>query len=249
MRITRVHFPGSLSSGQRVRLNPESAHHLATVLRMKTDDRVSLFNQQDGEYDARIVSVKKSDGELSVGEKTASYLEPGLRITLFLGISRGDRMDFGIQKSVELGVFEIRPFYSEHGDIRIKPQERVEKKIRHWQKIAISAAEQCGRLDIPAIAGPMEFLDVLDTFDTALNSATNSTTVLLDPRGDSDLSRLEADRSMQLFIGPEGGFSEGELKSARERSCIISTLGPRILRTETAPIAALAILQNRYGDM
>jgi 16S rRNA (uracil1498-N3)-methyltransferase len=241
MRITRVHFPGSLSGGQLVKLPPESAHHVATVLRMKPDDRVSLFNQRDGEYLARIVTVKKSDVELSVEEQIASYQEPGLQITLCLGISRGDRMDFGIQKSVELGVFEIRPFYSEHGDIRIKPQERVEKKLRHWQKIAISAAEQCGRLDVPVIAAPVEF--------TASLEACTDSSVLLDPRGDSDLSQLEGSGNIHLFIGPEGGFSEGELQSARKQGCVISTLGPRILRTETAPIAALAILQNRFGDM
>lgn len=241
MRITRVHFPGSLGSGQLVKLPPESAHHVATVLRMKADDRVSLFNQQHGEYLARITTIKKGDVELSVEEQVASYQEPGFRITLCLGISRGDRMDFGIQKSVELGVFEIRPFYSEHGDIRIKPQERVEKKLRHWQKIAISAAEQCGRLDVPVIAMPVEFAPCLEACD--------GSSVLLDPRGDSDLSRLEGNGSIHLFIGPEGGFSDGELQFARRQGCTISTLGPRILRTETAPIAALAILQSRYGDM
>ncbi len=241
MRITRVYFPEPIHSGQQVRLPPDSAHHVATVLRMKVDERVSLFNPQAGEFLAHIVAVKKGDVELSVNEQIATFREPGLRVVLCLGISRGDRMDFGIQKSVELGVSEIRPFYSEYGDIRIKPQDRVEKKTQHWQKIAVSATEQCGRLDVPVVAAPAEFSSCLE--------ASPDSTALLDPRGDGALSQLEVSDRIHLFIGPEGGFSDSEIEAARNRGCAVVKLGPRILRTETAPIAALAILQNRFGDM
>ena len=241
MRITRVYFPDSLRCGQQIKLPPDSAHHVATVLRMKTDERLALFNSEDGEFLARIVACKKSDVELSVEEQVATHKEAAFRVTLCLGISRGDRMDFGIQKSVELGVDHIQPFYSEYGDIRIKPQERVEKKIRHWQKIAVSAAEQCGRLDVPVVAPPVEIAACLE--------AAGSPGVVLDPRGELEFSDLQLTDSVSLFIGPEGGFSEGEIKLARKLACDVVKLGPRILRTETAPVAALAILQNRFGDM
>ena len=151
-------------------------------------------------------------------------------------------MDFGIQKSVELGVSAITPLYSEHGEVKIKQPERLTRKLQHWQRIAVNAAEQCGRLDVPEIHEPIEVAN-------AIADESKVTQVLFDASGDIGIEDIAVGDSLAILTGPEGGFAPRELEMARERDCQIVKLGPRILRTETAPLAALAILQNRFGDL
>ncbi len=240
MRRTRVHCSETLTGGCDISLPSESSHHLANVLRLKPDAEIHLFNEQDGEFSARITRIKKGTVEVKIEQQLASFQSPKLRITLCLGVSRGDRMDFGIQKSVELGVNKIVPFYSEHGDIRIKA-ERLEKKQTHWQRVAISASEQSGRLDVPEVTSPVDIKECL-----AMSSASK---LVFDPFGDTSLREIQVEEDLLVVIGPEGGFSESELNTARQQQCKVANLGPRVLRTETAPIAALAILQHKYGDI
>lgn len=240
MRTTRVHCSETLTDGCSIGLPSESSHHLANVLRMKLDAEIHLFNEQDGEFLARISKIKKGSVEVQVERQLAVFAKPALLITLCLGISRGDRMDFGIQKSVELGVNKILPFYSEHGDIRIKA-DRLEKKLSHWQRIALSASEQSGRIDVPEVMAPVELTDCV--------AMSNTNKLVFDPSGESSLNGLQVEDDLLVVIGPEGGFSESELELARRNHCSITKLGPRVLRTETAPIAALAILQHRFGDI
>tara|TARA_B110000438_G_scaffold63025_1_gene63542 strand:- start:128 stop:580 length:453 start_codon:yes stop_codon:yes gene_type:complete len=150
-------------------------------------------------------------------------------------------MDYGIQKSTELGVASITPFYSKHGGIKLKA-ERVENRLLHWQQIAVSASEQCGRLDVPIINEPLQLSEWL-------GSSQPFVTVVIDPNGTANLSDLPTSNAINLLVGPEGGFAEEELLAAKKSGCTIAVLGSRILRTETAPIAALAILQHLYGDL
>ena len=244
MRISRVYFESQLKTNGDIRLPAESSHYLAKVLRLRSGDCVQLFNETDGEFLARITEIKKSAVELVVEKQVAeaNQSEPGIH--LGLGLSRGDRMDFAIQKSTELGAREITPLYTEHGEVKLKA-DRVEKKLLHWRKIAISASEQCGRLDIPKINAPSILGDWLQSTAAGFN-------IVFDPSGQeklppkSDTSQIT---QLNLLIGPEGGFADREIQSAKDQGFIIVALGTRILRTETAPIAALAILQYLYGDM
>jgi|FLOH01.1.fsa_nt_gi 16S rRNA (uracil1498-N3)-methyltransferase len=268
MRISRVYFEAQLQAGATIRLPAESAHYLAHVLRLRVDDHVHLFNASDGEFLVRITQIKKADvdvlvekqvvqGQLVGGQLVKGQLAEGqlaekqgvngqsrLKIHLGLGLSRGDRMDFAMQKSTELGVSEITPLYTEHGEVKLKA-DRLEKKLQHWRKIAINASEQSGRLEIPEIHTPSPLAEWQQGLDAGFS-------LMLDPSGEDKLPLNTAAlqfEQVNLLIGPEGGFSATEIHSARNQGLAIVALGTRILRTETAPIAALAILQHLYGDM
>ncbi len=242
MRVTRLHYPDKLTVNSTVELSAEASHYLTNVLRLRVGDTVSLFNAEDGEYQATLLTAGKNAASVDVQKQSAVYSAPPLAIHLFLGISRGDRMDFAIQKSVELGVNSITPLYSEFGEVKFKQAERLARKLQHWQKIAVSAAEQCGRLDVPTVEGPIEYRE-------SLQADNNCTQLLFDASAELNLGDLEVGDSLALFTGPEGGFSATELSLAAESGVKLVRLGPRILRTETAPIAALAVLQHRFGDL
>lgn len=243
MRTTRIHLNQGLNCGAKLTLDAETSHYLGTVLRMRPEATLLVFNSEDGEFSARIVSVEKQAIAIELGARERAPQPSSLQIHLGLGISRGDRMDFAIQKSTELGVTQITPVYSQYGEVKLKA-DRVENKLRHWRKIAASAAEQSGRLDIPAISSPQS----LDDWQQSLDDAVR---LLLDPSGKERIGQASAPGAagFALLIGPEGGFAEQELEWGRKYGFAIVTLGPRILRTETAPAAALAILQHRFGDM
>lgn len=243
MRLTRIYLNQQLSQGARLLLDADTTHYVGTVLRMRLQAELLVFNADDGEFAAQIVVAEKRGIEVALGEQLRAPQAASLIIHLGLGISRGDRMDFAIQKSTELGVTRITPLYSQYGEVKLKT-DRVENKLRHWRKIAASAAEQSGRLDIPEIVVPLS----LDEWQDTLGETTR---LLLDPTGKERLGELTGTTvaDITLLIGPEGGFSEQELDWGRKHHFAIVTLGPRILRTETAPAAALAILQHRFGDM
>ncbi|MDA0806026.1 MAG: 16S rRNA (uracil(1498)-N(3))-methyltransferase [Proteobacteria bacterium] len=242
MRVSRLHIAHTLVAGAELSLPAESAHYLGTVLRARQGDQVRVFNAVDGEFDAVVSRSKKGNVDLTLGAcvRTSEHTS-SLHLHLALGLSRGDRMDYAIQKATELGVTEITPLFTEHGEVRLKP-DRLENKLRHFEKIAINAAEQCGRLDVPVINTPLS----LEAF---LAQETNAKRLLLEPGGEQRLTASQALTDIQLLIGPEGGFSEQEVAQARASNCEIMRLGPRVLRTETAPVAALAILQFLFGDL
>lgn len=243
MRTTRIYLNQRLSSGARLVLDADTSHYVGTVLRMRLDAELLVFNPDDGEFSAHIAAVEKKAITVELGTLLRTPQPILLSIHLGLGISRGDRMDFAIQKSTELGVARITPVYSQFGEVKLQG-DRAANKLRHWRKIAASAAEQSGRLDIPEISAPQS----LDEWQQGL---ADTTRLLLDPSGSDRLGAAVAsnDRGFALLIGPEGGFAEPELEWGRKHGFTVVTLGPRILRTETAPAAALAILQNHYGDM
>ena len=244
MRLTRVYLNSPLALNAVISLPKEIAHYLNNVLRLSANDELLVFNSKQGEFRARVSSVAKRAVDIELLEKKRGALDPAnqasLSIHLALGLSRGDRMDFAVQKSTELGVSEITPIYTEYGEVRLKA-ERVEKKLQHWQKIAISACEQSGRLDVPVIHKPIALME--------LSLIENLNKWMLEPSGADVLPLSLAENNIMLLIGPEGGFSAKEIDWAQCSDFRVVALGSRILRTETAPVAALAILQNKYGDM
>ncbi len=244
MRLSRVYVEDLPELNSLISLSKETAHYLNNVLRLRVDDAILVFNGERGEFLARVNAASKKSIEVELCELRRGPIDSSaqgeISIRLLLGLSRGDRMDFAVQKSTELGVSEITPVYTEHGEVKLKA-DRAEKKLQHWRKIAISACEQCGRLNIPSIQNPLP-----------LNEATLGDTAnkwMLDPSGSDSLPQSIAESGIELLIGPEGGFSSSEIEWARDRGFKIVGLGSRILRTETAPVAALAILQHKYGDM
>ncbi|MCY4357114.1 MAG: 16S rRNA (uracil(1498)-N(3))-methyltransferase [Gammaproteobacteria bacterium] len=241
MRITRVHHPQQLTAGAEVTLSASVSRHLIKVLRLRGGDQVTLFNAKEGEYRAEVLESGHPLVVALVRKKLRSYQPPLLALSLSLALSRGDRMDYAIQKATELGVIAITPLYSEFTEVKFRDTTRLGKKLRHWQQIAEHAAEQSGRLDVPSINPPQDFKDAIAAVDT-------DQALVFEASGESAPKDILASGSVTLFTGPEGGFSPEEIKFAKTSGYPVVRLGPRILRAETAPLVALAVLQQLYGD-
>ena len=244
MRLTRIYSPEHLSSGKHLKLPKDLSHYLANVLRLKAGDEVALFNAESGEFHAAISDVSKNALVVMLNKQHRAALssdQRAVRLELGLGLSKGDRMDYGIQKSVELGVTLITPVNCEHGDVRFKQASRITNKLRHWRRIATGASEQSGRLDVPAIAEPIDLTDWLER-------QSSETLLCLDSRGTERLGDTPLGDSIAMLIGPEGGLSSDEVALSVKFGFIPITLGPRVLRTETAPVAALAVIQHCLGQ-
>ncbi len=243
MGHTRLHCETSLRAHAPLRLDADAAHYLGKVLRMRLGQFVHVFNASDGEFLARIGQLTKKHAELRVETRLRAPAAPRLEIELCLGLSRGERMSWAIQKSTELGVHGIKPFLSARGEVKLSP-ERAASRMQHWRRIAIGAVEQSGGFRIPDFSEPLALERVLQA-----PAEADCTRLLFDPAGSAGLpDSLPGDR-LQIVTGPEGGFTESELALAARCGYEIVGLGPRILRSETAPVAVLAILQHRYGDM
>ena len=242
MRVSRIYYDKKLVSGASIQLDSEVAHYLINVLRLKPDSEINLFNGDAGEFRGVIASGSKKEVVVHINEQLSQPSRSPLHLHLALGLSKGDRMDYAIQKSVELGVAEITPLYTEFNEVRFKDIARLRKKLVHWQKIAIAACEQCGSHGPPTINSPVALCEFLKKESTANR-------LVLDKSGDSSLSETKKSEAIDLVVGPEGGLSAFELKNLKSQGYKVINMGPRILRTETAPIAALAILQSVYGDM
>jgi 16S rRNA (uracil1498-N3)-methyltransferase len=242
MRIPRIHQPGSLAPGAFVELGESAANHVARVLRLPVGAELTLFDGSGGEYVARIHAVGKRSVTAEVGEFRAREAESPLAITLAQGIAKGERMDYAIQKATELGVVRVIPVITERCNVRLS-DERWEKKLQHWQAVAISACEQCGRNRIPIIEQPLALA-------AWLTQDRNELRLTLDPQAATGITTIaEQPRQVSLLVGPEGGLSDSELSSAQRAGYRGVLLGPRVLRTETAGVAALAVLQARWGDL
>ena len=244
MRIPRFYFPDVLALGARVSLPKDAAHHALRVLRMSEGDAVSLFNGDGQVYRAKILRCDKQDVAVLIEQgQAAAANESPLPVLLLQGISSGERMDFTLQKSVELGVAAIQPIQAERSVVKLTG-ERLEKRLRHWQNIVIAACEQCGRNVVPEVLpaqGLMQWLGE-PTSGGALR-------IHLAPEAEWGLRDLEKPSGpVILAVGPEGGFSEPEQIALRQCGFVAVRLGPRVLRTETAALAALAALQTCWGD-
>ncbi|MDE2451452.1 MAG: 16S rRNA (uracil(1498)-N(3))-methyltransferase [Gammaproteobacteria bacterium] len=244
MRLTRVHVPGPLAAGGRQTIEGDAANHIVRVLRLEPGDPLTVFDGRGGEYSARIDAVRKGAVVIEVLQGSASERESPLSLTLAQGVSRGERMDWVVQKASELGVTRIIPVLTERTVVKLDARQ-AERRLLHWRGIAVAACEQSGRTRVPDIASPLELDDFLGR-----NDAKRATRVLLSPSGTLRVDDLTAPHhEMLVLIGPEGGLAEAEQRRALAAGFLAVRMGPRVLRTETAAIAALTLLQSEFGDL
>ena len=242
MTEPRIYADLDLREGDAVTLPDTAYQHLVVVLRRVRDDKVTVFNGRGGEYGVTIESLAKKQVTVRVREYRAVSRESGLPITLAQAVSKGERMDYTIQKAVELGVTAIQPLVTDHVVVRLTA-ERWERKLEHWQSIAIAACEQSGRTMIPRIA------PVLDLRDWLNSVPASAIKLVLSPGAAPPVQLKRRDEPVMLLVGPEGGLSDMEQKLADISGFTALGLGPRILRTETAGMVALAMVQSKWGDL
>jgi len=240
---TRLFVSAPLSNGVRIDLHGEQARYLGRVLRARVGDPVRVFNGDDGEWTASIQAINSSDVRLQVEAHIETQTESPLRIHLAQGVSRGERMDFVVQKATELGVKRITPLFTDYGVVKLD-DKRSRKRREHWQRVAENACEQSGRIRVPLIDPPQALNNWLGARDAA-----GSTQLILKPAAMLSLTTVaQPQTKLCLLIGPEGGFSDREYDDAELAGFEAVALGPRILRTESAAIAALAVAQTLWGD-
>lgn len=239
MRISRIYTPQPLRSGTTVELDASRSHYIGKVLRLQPGAELCAFNGDGHEYPARITTMTKKAVSLTLGDARTPATESSLHTVLGLGISRGERMDYAVQKSTELGVSRIVPLFTFHCEVKLSG-ERLEKRLEHWRQIAISACEQSGRVRVPEI-GPAAVLK------DWLREELPGLKLLFDHREAAGLPATKPADGVALLIGPEGGLAEEEMLEAGRAGFQGIALGNRILRTETAPVAALSVLQYLWG--
>ena len=239
MASPRFWIDSPLSPGADIELPPQASRHVS-VLRLRDGDEITLFNGNGGEHEARLLRLVRDRAYVRVGAHRDVERESPLRVTLALGISSGDRMDYAIQKATELGAARVAPIETERSVVRLSA-ERAERRVAHWRGVAIASCEQSGRNRVPRIE-PVRDLDqfVVDEPD--------GLRLLLAPEGDTQLAALERSSDLTLLIGSEGGLSPRERDRALKAGFLAVRFGPRVLRTETAPLAVLAALQALWGD-
>lgn len=240
MRNPRIYTDQPLSAGIFVQLTDSAANHVGKVLRMKVGDPLVLFNGKGGAFQSSIASIHKKAVEVELKSALDSDAESPLTIELGQTLSRGERMDYAIQKATEVGVTSITPLFSERCEVKLKA-DRMDKRLKHWQQIAISACEQCGRNRVPVIHPPVTLEEWLAERRTELN-------FVLHHRAEKKLEGYDQPVSVSLLIGPEGGLTADEIVLAEGKQFAPLALGPRVLRTETAPVAAIALMQYLWGD-
>lgn len=238
--MPRFYLDAPLRAGSSILLAEDSAHHAVHVLRVRTGDEVTLFNGRGGEFAARIASIERLKVLCDVLQHRAIERESPLRVVLVQGVSSGERMDFTVRKGVELGVAEIHPVLA-HASVARPKGERAAARHQHWQKIAVSACEQCGRNQIPAVH-PL--------VDAVRYSGGEGTRILLSPLAELSFSQAckAGDAAFTIAAGPEAGFSADEEAAFLNAGYVPARIGPRVLRTETAGLAALAALNALKGD-
>ena len=238
MRLSRFFIDAPLSLGQH-ELPETQAHYIGRVLRHAVGDAVQLFDGSGQEFLGELIEVGKKTVRVELREQFAGQAESSLHVHLGQGLSRGERMDWAIQKATELGASEITPIVSERCEVRLK-DERADKRLAHWRQVAISACEQCGRSVLPVIHSPMLLADWLKQTSADLK-------LVLHPVAEPLTSHVRPE-TLAFLIGPEGGLSDAEVEQAKAAGFHAARLGPRVLRTETAPVVALAVAQQLWGD-
>ena len=243
MSNTRFYSADKLTIGALIPLSANAATHATRALRLNVGDELKLFNGDSHDYTCALISIKKTEVLAKVLTSQLIENESPLKITLLQGISSGDRMDYTIQKAVELGVNNIQPISTERSEVKLSP-ERAEKRIEHWKNVVRSACEQCSRAFVPQILSPKNLAHWL-----ADNPQQNATRILLNPVGATNLAAIaKPTGDIQLLIGAEGGLNQHEIAMATAQGFQSVILGPRILRTETAALTAIASMQILWGD-
>ena len=239
----RFYHSNPLDLNQIIILDEFASHHALRVMRVKVNDSLILFNGDGFEYKGRVSNISKKTINIEILSKEKNNNESPISINLFQSISSNEKMDMVIQKATELGVSSIQPIITSRSTIKLS-LDRTKKRLMHWRQVSISACEQSGRSKIPTIKSPIVFDQIAERI------TTNSLNLLLHPDNLEESSNLPNEYSgdINIFIGPEGGFSQDEALLLKKQNCINIQLGPRILRTETAPLAIIAILQYKYGD-
>ncbi len=245
MRITRLYYSGKLSLDSNVSLDHRQSHYLYGVLRLSVGRSIILFNGTGGEYYGHIQTIAPKNTIIALESYQSGIPPSPTHIELGQSLLRAEKMDYVLQKSVELGVNCITPLLTERNDITLHPQ-RIKTRLSHWSGIIISACEQSGRTDIPTLLPPQTLTDWLAT-------PRDAYTLLCQPSATQSLADLVQEipqiPRIAMLIGPAGGFSGEEQKKATLAGCLPLSLGPRILRTETAAMTALSLLQYLYGDL
>ncbi len=247
MRISRLFLEGNYQANQTIALPKEQVHYALTVLRLKNDYVIEAFNGQGLLATGKLIVTSRRTADFQIESVTKSDNESPLNTVLVQGISKGDRMDTSIQKAVELGVTAIQPIFTERCDVKLEA-DKLEKRRNQWQAIVINACEQSGRTVVPKIRPIQSYQAWL----AAQNTDQPLFGLVLDPYAEQSLKTVMApavSTPIQLLIGPEGGLTETEVQQARQIGLTPIQLGPRVLRTETAGPAILAILQALWGDL
>jgi 16S rRNA (uracil1498-N3)-methyltransferase len=243
MRLNRVYTGQPLAAGAEVALPEAAAYHVARVLRLRAGAPLVLFDGSGADFRGEIIAVEGDRVRVLVGEHSTGLRESPLAITLVQAVSRGERMDWTLQKATELGVRRIQPVLSARSVVRLDEHQGA-RKLRHWQAIVAGACEQCGRSVLPEVRAPLELSRFL------AESPRDGQRLVLSPSGPASLAGLaSAAARVELLIGPEGGLEDAELEAALRAGFAPVRLGPRVLRTETAGIVALAVLQALWGDL
>jgi 16S rRNA (uracil1498-N3)-methyltransferase len=242
MRVSRLYLDQPLAPHSEITADDAVAHYVRDVLRLRKGDAVCVFDGRGGEYPGTVLEAGRHGLKLALGAWRDKDCESPLQAELGLGIARGERMDYAVQKAVELGAARIVPLLTEHTVVRLD-EERREQRRRHWQKIAVGACEQSGRCWVPEVAEPLRL--------PAWLAAQSGLRLYCDPRAEYGLPQLAPPDDMRvcLLAGPEGGFSADERDMARAAGFIPIKLGPRVLRSETAALAILAATQLLWGDL
>ena len=251
MRLSRVYVDAPLEPGEHIRLPGNAASHVTRVLRLRAGTAVTLFNGRGGEYAGSIVVARAGEVTVTVGEQRTEERESPLALTLAQGISRGERMDFVVQKATELGVRQLVPILTERSVVRLDAQQAL-RKLNHWHAIAVAACEQSGRNRLPEVLAPATLGGFLRESARDADSGRSAAPLrlLLSPGAAATLGDVPRPAgAVTVLIGPEGGLADGEHDAALAAGFIGVRLGPRVLRTETAAIVALALLQRQFGDL
>jgi len=240
VRIPRIYTDQPLAPSSLIELEDNTSHHLLKVLRMQEGRELILFNNTGVEYPATITHTSKKTATVSITEAITVNRESPLHTELAIGLSRGERFDWVLQKATELGVTRIMPLFSERTEVRLSGDRR-QKRFEQWQKILIGACEQCQRNHLPV-------LEQAQPLNDYLANCTSDCRLVLHHRSEQHIHNMQPPASVSLLVGPEGGLSETEIQLAEQHGFKSLRLGPRVLRTETAPVAALAVLQSLWGD-
>jgi 16S rRNA (uracil1498-N3)-methyltransferase len=247
VRLTRVHVPGPLAPAGEVSLPEAAAAHVARVLRLRPGARLVLFDGSGADFLAEISDIAGSRVRARIHGRAEGLPESPLAVTLVQAVSRGERMDWTLQKATELGVRRIQPVFAARSVVRLD-ERQGERRLRHWQAVVASACEQCGRSVLPAMEPPLE----LPRYLAGLRG--EALRLVLSPDGATSLAAIAVRldhhvAGVELLIGPEGGLETAEVAAAVHAGFEPAGIGPRVLRTETAGIAALAVLQALAGDL
>lgn len=240
MRVSRFYLDAPLGQGEQM-LEGDLAHYISRVLRLGPGAPVQIFNGSGQEWPGEVLEAGKRQVRIKLAAPLEGLAESPLQVHLGQAMSRGERMDWAIQKAVELGVAQITPLFTERCEVRLQG-ERADKRQQHWQQVAISACEQCGRSVVPTVNPPVALTDWLAILNTDLK-------LVLHHRTSQRLSSLTPPQTLGLLIGPEGGLSATEISQAEAAGFHAARFGPRVLRTETAPVVALSIVQQLWGDL